>query len=48
VVDPGVDERAVLYINLNKESFFMELSDYYDAPINKALHFIRGVGLMKG
>jgi hypothetical protein len=23
-------------------------SDYYDAPINKVLHFIRSVGLMKG
>jgi hypothetical protein len=28
--------------------FFMEPSDYYDAPINKVLHFIRGVGLIKG
>jgi hypothetical protein len=28
--------------------FFMELSDYYDAPIHKVLHFIRGVGLIKG
>jgi hypothetical protein len=28
--------------------FFMEPSDYYDAPIDKALHFIRGVGLIKG
>jgi hypothetical protein len=27
---------------------FMEPSDYYDAPIDKALHFIRGVGLIKG
>jgi hypothetical protein len=27
---------------------FMEPSDYYDAPINKVLHFIRGVGLIKG
>jgi hypothetical protein len=28
--------------------FFMEPSDYYDAPIDKDLHFIRGVGLIKG
>jgi hypothetical protein len=28
--------------------FFMEPSDYYDAPIDKVLHFIRGVGLIKG
>jgi hypothetical protein len=27
--------------------FFMEPSDYYDAPIYNALHFIRGVGLIK-
>jgi hypothetical protein len=28
--------------------FFMELSDYYDALINRVLHFIRSVGLIKG
>jgi hypothetical protein len=28
--------------------FFMEPSDYYDAPIDKVLHFIRSVGLIKG
>jgi hypothetical protein len=28
--------------------FFMEPSDYYDAPIDKVLHFIRGVGLIRG
>jgi hypothetical protein len=28
--------------------FFMKPSDYYDAPIDKVLHFIRGVGLIKG
>jgi hypothetical protein len=27
--------------------FFMEPSDYYDAPIYKVLHFVRGVGLRK-
>jgi hypothetical protein len=28
--------------------FFMEPSDYYDAPINRVLHFIWSVGLTKG
>jgi hypothetical protein len=28
--------------------FFMERSDYYDAPIDKDLQFIRGVGLING
>jgi hypothetical protein len=28
--------------------FFMEPSDYCDAPVNKVLHFIRSVGLIKG
>jgi hypothetical protein len=28
--------------------FFMEPSDYYDAPIDKVKNFIRGVGLIKG
>jgi hypothetical protein len=28
--------------------FFMQPSDYYDAPIDKVLHFIRSVGLIKG
>jgi hypothetical protein len=27
--------------------FFMEPSDYYDASINKVLHFIRSVELIK-
>jgi hypothetical protein len=27
---------------------FMEPSGYYDAPIDKVLHFIRSVGLIKG
>jgi hypothetical protein len=27
---------------------FMESNDYYDIPIDKVLHFIRGVGLIKG
>jgi hypothetical protein len=28
-------------------NFFMEPSDYYGVPINKVLHFIRSVGLIK-
>jgi hypothetical protein len=28
--------------------FFMESSDYYDALINKVLHFIRSVGVIEG
>jgi hypothetical protein len=28
--------------------YFMEPSDYYDTPIDKVLHFIRSVGLIKG
>jgi hypothetical protein len=28
--------------------FFMEQSDYYDAPLYKVLHFIQGVALIKG
>jgi hypothetical protein len=28
--------------------FFMEPSDFNDAPISKVLHFIRSVGLIKG
>jgi hypothetical protein len=28
--------------------FFMEPSDFYDAPIFKVLHFIRSVGLTRG
>jgi hypothetical protein len=28
--------------------FFMEPSDYYDGSIDNVLHFIRGVGLIKG
>jgi hypothetical protein len=28
--------------------FFMDPSDYYGAPINKVLHFVRSVGLIKG
>jgi hypothetical protein len=27
--------------------YFLEPSDYYDTPINKVLHFIQSVGLIK-
>jgi hypothetical protein len=27
--------------------FFMEPSDFYDAPISRVLHFIKSVGLIK-
>jgi hypothetical protein len=32
---------------LHLGQFFMEPSDFYDAPISKVLHFIRSVGLIK-
>jgi hypothetical protein len=43
------DCEAVAYIRFRHlGQFFMEPSDYYDAAIYKVLHFIRGVGLIKG
>jgi hypothetical protein len=43
------DCEAVAHIRfLDLVQFFIEPSDYYDAPIDKVLHFIRGVGLIKG
>jgi hypothetical protein len=43
------DCEAVAHIRLRHlGQFFMEPSDYYDAPIDKVLHFIRVVGLIKG
>jgi hypothetical protein len=42
------DCEAIAHIRFRHlGQFFMEPSDYYDAPINKVLHFIRGVGLIK-
>jgi hypothetical protein len=35
-------------MKLTTGKYFMEPSDYYDAPIDKVLHFIRRVGLIKG
>jgi hypothetical protein len=43
------DCEAVAYLRLRHlGQFFMEPSDYYDAPIYNVLQFIRSVGLMKG
>jgi hypothetical protein len=40
---------AIAYLRFHRlGQFFMEPSDYYDTPISKVLHFIRGVGLIKG
>jgi hypothetical protein len=43
------DCEAVAHIRFRHlGQFFMEPSDYYDAPIDKVLHFIRDVGLITG
>jgi hypothetical protein len=43
------DCEAIAYLRFRHlGQFFMERSDYYDAPINRVLHFIRSVGLIKG
>jgi hypothetical protein len=43
------DCEAVAHVRFRHlGQFFMEPSDYYEAPIDKVLHFIRGVGLIKG
>jgi hypothetical protein len=43
------DCEAVAYTRFRHlGQYFMEPSDYYDAPIHKVLHFIRSVGLIKG
>jgi hypothetical protein len=40
--------EAVAHIRFRHLSqFFIEPSDYYDAPIDNVLHFIRGVGLIR-
>jgi hypothetical protein len=42
------DCEAIAYLRFRHlRQFFMEQSDYYDAPIYKVLHFIRGVGLIR-
>jgi hypothetical protein len=43
------DCEAIAYLRFRHlGQFLMEPSDFYDAPINKVLHFIRSVGLTKG
>jgi hypothetical protein len=43
------DCEAVAYLRFyHLGQFFMEPSDYYDAPLYKVVHFIEGVGLIKG
>jgi hypothetical protein len=43
------DCEAIAYLRFpHLGQFFMEPSDFYDTPIIKVLHFIRGVGLIKG
>jgi hypothetical protein len=43
------DCEATAYLRFRHlGQFYMEPSEYYDAPINNVLHFIRGVGLIKG
>jgi hypothetical protein len=43
------DCEAIAYLRFRHlGQFFTESSDYYDAPINKVLHFIRSVGSIKG
>jgi hypothetical protein len=43
------DCEAIAYLRFRHlGQFFMELSDFYDAPIIKVLHFIRSVGLRNG
>jgi hypothetical protein len=42
------DFEAMAYLRLSHlGQFFMEPSDYYDAPLCKVLHFIRDVGLIR-
>jgi hypothetical protein len=42
------DCQAIAYLKFRHlDQFFVETSDYYDAPINKVIHFIRDVGLIK-
>jgi hypothetical protein len=44
-----VDCEAVAYLRFRHlGQFFIEPSDYYDAPIYKVLHVIRGVELING
>jgi hypothetical protein len=43
------DCEAIAYLRFRHlGQYFLEPSDYYDAPIDRVLHFIRSVGLIKG
>jgi hypothetical protein len=43
------DCEAIPYLRFRHlGQFFMEPSDFYDAPIIKVLHFIRSLGLIRG
>jgi hypothetical protein len=43
------DCEAIAYLRFRHlGQFFMEPSDYYDVPMNKVVHLIRNVGLIKG
>jgi hypothetical protein len=43
------DCEGIAYLRFRHlDQFFMEPSDFYDAPIIKVLLFIRNVGLIKG
>jgi hypothetical protein len=43
------DCEAIAHLRFRHlHQLFMKPSDYYDAPINKVLHFIRNVELVKG
>jgi hypothetical protein len=43
------DCEAIAHFRLRHlGQFFMEPSDYYDAPVSKVLHIIRSMGLIKG
>jgi hypothetical protein len=43
------DREALAHLRFHHlGQFFMEPGDFYDVPIGKVLHFIRGVGLSKG
>jgi hypothetical protein len=43
------DCEAIAYLRFrHMGQFFMEPSDFYDAPIFKVLHFIRSVELIRG
>jgi hypothetical protein len=43
------DSEVIAYLRFRHlGQFFMEPSDFYDAPIITVLHFIRSVGVIKG